>query len=179
MIQYNTAGRILQHIGHHVTEAMLPEAPLIFNTHQDQVHLMFNSFFNNDRPRLAGLEQVAFRDKTHFFAIAATQMRRVLVDHARAVTTQKRGGGATRITLSENVAILENRTLDVLALDEALERLASVNRRHARVAALLLFAGLSFPEIAASIGVSERTVAGDWRVARARLARALRAEGGS
>jgi RNA polymerase sigma factor (TIGR02999 family) len=104
--------------------------------------------------------------------MAATQMRRILVEHARRRAAGKRGGGLTRVSLNELGGTRESST-DLIALDEALSTLASRNGRHSRVAELRLFAGLQTDEIAEALGVSERTVKRDWRVARAWLAREL------
>jgi len=123
--------------------------------------------------RMAKIDQIPWSGKTHFFAMAATQMRRILVEHARAAKTQKRGEGAERVTLREDSALTEVRIVEVLALDHALSNLASVNPRQARVAEMRLFAGMAVAETAQQLGVSERTVKGDWRVARAWLARQL------
>jgi len=129
--------------------------------------------------RMAKLDRATWRSKTHFFSVAATQMRRALVEHARAARTQKRGDGARRVTLEENMLAREDRTVEVLALDAALRRLARDSPRQARVAELRLFGGTAVRETAAILGVSERTVKGDWRVARAWIARELETREGS
>ena len=124
--------------------------------------------------RLSRLERMHWHSDSHFFAMAATQMRRVLVDHARAKAALKRGGGTSRIELREDTAIRDDRTGDVLALDEALEHLAARSPRQARVAEMRLFSGMSTKETADVLGVSEKTIKGQWRVARAWLGRELR-----
>lgn len=93
--------------------------------------------------RLIDCERMDWQGKTHFFAMAATMLRRVLVDHARTQKAKKRGGGAQRISLSEVDAATQEERIDVLALDEALETLAGTNPRQARVVELRFFAGLS------------------------------------
>lgn len=115
-------------------------------------------------------------DRTHFFALAATVMRRVLVDHYRRTQALRRGGERLRVTLDERVAAPEGaaEALDVLALDQALERLAALDARKARVVELRFFAGLGVAEAAAALDVSERTVESDWRFARAWLRGELR-----
>jgi RNA polymerase sigma factor (TIGR02999 family) len=123
--------------------------------------------------RLIDASQIDWQGKTHFFAMAATQMRRVLADHARARGARKRGGGARKVTLGDNVAIGPAGTLDMLALDEALERLARSSPRQSRVVELRFFGGLSVEETARILDVSTGTVKGDWRVAKAWLAREL------
>lgn len=123
--------------------------------------------------RLAGNTRLEWQGKTHFLAMAAIEMRRVLVDHARKRKTEKMGGGWKRVSLAEDVAVTPGRKVDVLALDEALLKLAAFDFRQSRVAELRLFGGLTERESAESLGVSERTVREDWRVARAWLAREL------
>lgn len=123
--------------------------------------------------RLIDCERIDWQGKTHFFAMAATMLRRVLVDHARTTKAKKRGGGAGRVSLSEVDAATEEDRIDVLALDEALESLARENARQARVVELRYFAGLGLEETAAALGVSIDTVKSDWRFARAWLNRAL------
>jgi RNA polymerase sigma factor (TIGR02999 family) len=100
-------------------------------------------------------------------------MRRVLADHARAHGARKRGGGARKLTLDDNFAISEHGAVDMLALDEALERLAQDSLRQSRVVELRFFGGLSVEETARFLDVSASTVKGDWRVAKAWLAREL------
>ena len=117
--------------------------------------------------RLIESERIDWKGKTHFMAVAAIQMRRILVDHARARAAKKRGGRP--ITLTETLLSTAKPSIDLMALDEALDRLATRSPRQARVVELKLFAGLVSTEIAFSLGVSERTVKEDWRVARAWL----------
>lgn len=126
--------------------------------------------------RLIQVDQIDWRGKTHFFAMAAILMRRILVEHARAAAAGKRGAGAEKVTLTDAAAIVGGPSLDLLALDEALTRLGARSPRQARVAELKLFAELDTREMAYALGVSERTVKGDWRLARAWLMRALRGD---
>jgi RNA polymerase sigma factor (TIGR02999 family) len=114
-----------------------------------------------------------WRDRTHFFGIAARVMRQVLVDHARAHQAAKRGAGHTRVTLSEELRIVEEETVDLLALDVALTRLASLDADQARLVELRFFAGLTVEETAEVVGRSPTTVKREWRVARAWLHREL------
>jgi len=117
--------------------------------------------------------RVSLHDRTHCLALAAREMRRVLVEHARAAHATKRGGAAWRITLDDRLQAAPAPTLELLALDRALTSLAEASERQARVAELRLFAGLEVSEVAAAVGVSERTVKGDWRVAKAWISREL------
>ena len=131
--------------------------------------------------KLVDQSRVNWQGRTHFFAVAALAMRRILVDHARAHMRVKRGGAgagndegaAHRITLDEAVALSPKREEDVLALDEALEKLAALDARQAKVVELRFFAGLSVTEVAAALNVSKRTVESDWTMARAWLLREL------
>jgi RNA polymerase sigma factor (TIGR02999 family) len=117
--------------------------------------------------------QVEVVDRVHFFALAARTMRRVLVDHARGKQREKRGGGAAKITLTEGVASSDPMSFDVLALDEALTVLTEVDRRKAEVVELHYFGGLTYADIATSLGISEATVDRDLRLARAWLSERL------
>jgi RNA polymerase sigma factor (TIGR02999 family) len=127
---------------------------------------------------LARATDIDWQSKTHFFAVAATQVRRVLVDHQRKAAARKRGADLVRISFVEELAAGPPAGLDLLAIDEALTRLAERNPRQARVAELRLFAGMEFVEIGEAVGVTDRTAKQDWKVAKARLARALRPPAG-
>ena len=123
--------------------------------------------------RLIDSSQVDWKGKTHFLAVAATQMRRVLTDHARAHQAQKRGGGVRLMGLDENVGGGPDNAVGMLALDEALEKLARNSVRQSRVVELRYFGSLSVEEVVRMLDVSPGTVKGDWRVAKAWLAREL------
>ncbi len=126
--------------------------------------------------RLVDQTRVEWRGRTHFFAVGAEMLRRVLVDAARARKAQKRGGGWARVTLSGAGEVSGTEAADVAALDDALRDLTEADERAARVVELRFFGGLGDAEIAEVLGVSERTVRNDWRMARAWLRRALGAE---
>lgn len=123
--------------------------------------------------RLAGQRDTDWQSRRQFFAIAARQMRRVLVDHARARGARKRAGGWRRVTLEEGAAAVPPQDLDILALDDALRELATVDPERARMVELRFFGGLTLDETAEALSVSEATVTRDWRVARAWLHRRL------
>jgi RNA polymerase sigma-70 factor, ECF subfamily len=112
-------------------------------------------------------------DKPQFLGLAAKVLRQVLVDRAREEQAAKRGGCWERITLHNALEVVQTSEIDLLALDEALSRLAALNERQARVVELRYFSGLSIDETAELLGVAPRTVDGDWLVARAWLKREL------
>jgi RNA polymerase sigma factor (TIGR02999 family) len=119
--------------------------------------------------RLADQSASAWRDRTRIRALAAHAMRNILVDHARAHSAGKRGAGAVQVTLHEDLAASRETLVDVLAVDEALKKLAEFDPRQASVMELHFFAGLTFEEIAEHLGVSSRTIKRDWEMARAWL----------
>ncbi len=125
--------------------------------------------------RLAGIDGLQWRDRAHFFAMAASLMRRVLVDYARQRRRDKRGGGVTLVSLDGNAAAPQS-SVDVVALDQALERLAAVDPQQSRIVELRFFAGLSVDETAESLGISPATVKRDWATAKLWLYQALRTE---
>jgi RNA polymerase sigma factor (TIGR02999 family) len=122
-------------------------------------------------------QQTPWQDRAHFLGCAARIMRNLLVDHARARRAEKRGGAGLTVTLGEGLAIEAARDLDVLALHEALEQLAALDARQARVVELRYFGGLSVEETAEVLDVSQATVYAEWAVARAWLRRRLREAG--
>jgi len=127
--------------------------------------------------RLIDQRQARFENRAHFFAIAAQLMRRIVVDHARTQHRAKRGGGAERLSLDEAALLSPLQSAEVLALDEALQSLAEVDKRKGRVIEMRYFGGLSVEETAAVLGVSENTVIRDWALAKAWLRREMDGEG--
>jgi RNA polymerase sigma factor (TIGR02999 family) len=125
--------------------------------------------------RLIRLDQVEWQDRAHFFALAARQMRRILVDSARARQNRKRGGGAVRVTFTESLLVPRS-SPDLIALDEALDLLAGKDERKARVVELRFFGGLTNEEIGAALGISTDTVTRDWQMAKLWLRRELKKE---
>lgn len=113
------------------------------------------------------LERV--EDRVHFFALASTVMRRVLIDHERRRRRIKRGGSWARITLDDHLGALSTAGIDLIELDDLLERLSELHARHARVVELRVFGGLTIAETSEVLGVSDSTVENDWFVARAWL----------
>jgi RNA polymerase sigma factor (TIGR02999 family) len=116
-------------------------------------------------------------DRSYLLAAAARAMREVLIDHARRRTAARRGGGRRRVPLDLAVDYFEEQGLDVVAVHEALDRLATLHERQSQVVTLRYFGGLTLPEIAAAQGVSLGTVERDWRIARAWLSNELRGDG--
>lgn len=123
--------------------------------------------------RLADHYRLAWQGRTHFFAIAAITMRRILVSHARKHRAAKRGQGGIAVTLREDHAVDEGRSVDLLALDQALAELESIDARQCRVIELRYFGGLTIEETAEALEISPATVKLDWSLARAWLFRQL------
>jgi len=119
--------------------------------------------------RLIDGSRVDFEGRTHFFASAAIMIRRVLVDSARAYRAQKRGGEVERVTMQSAEPTDVMLDLDVLALDEALQQLSRISPRQSQIVELRFFGGLHVEDVARHLGISERTVRNEWRVARAWL----------
>jgi RNA polymerase sigma factor (TIGR02999 family) len=162
--------------------------PLVY----EELRRMARRYMNRQRPghtlqsaalvneaylRLIDSSQVQWQDRTHFFAVSAQLMRRVLVDFARARGNLKRGGGAQRIALDEAPEICADRGAELIALDDALNTLAAMNPRQSQIVELRYFGGLSEEETAEALKVSTRTVRRDWSLARAWLYRELSKEG--
>jgi len=136
--------------------------------------LQATALVNEAYLRLVDAQRVRWQDRSHFLAMSARLMRRVLVDHARGRRYQKRGGGAQRVTLVDGLAGTDERPHDLVALDDALEALARSNERKAQVVELRFFGGLTLEETAHVMGVSADTVDRDWKLAKAWLLRELR-----
>lgn len=166
-------------------EALEKLMPLVY----DELRRLAGHFMNNQKAghtlqttalvneaylRLIDSSRVRWQDRTHFFAVSAQLMRRILVDAARTRNSLKRGGpDAQKIELDENLAVSPNERVDLLALDEALEELARMSPRQSQVVELRYFGGLSEEEIAEALKISARTVRREWSAARAWLYREL------
>jgi RNA polymerase sigma factor (TIGR02999 family) len=143
------------------------------NEHRCQT-LQTTALIHEAYVRLVGQTDVQWQSRTHFFAFAAQVMRHVLVDHARAKLRDKRGGDAVKVPLEEAVTITVNeQDVDLIALDEALDRLAKIDAHQVRLVELRYFGGLSLEETAEALKISRATAARDWNVARAWLHREL------
>jgi RNA polymerase sigma factor (TIGR02999 family) len=123
--------------------------------------------------KLAGQANSPWQNRAHFFAVAGRAMRQILVDYARQRRREKRGGGVSLVPLEEGQGFVAGRSIDLLALDEALDRLAADDKRKALVVELRYFGGLSNQEIAEALQVSVNTVMRDWDFAKAWLSREM------
>jgi RNA polymerase sigma factor (TIGR02999 family) len=123
--------------------------------------------------RLVDQRNVQWQNRAHFFGIAAQLMRRILVDHARAKKRVKRGGSDVRVSLGDATVAVKGQDLDVVALDEALQRLAQIDEQQSRVVELRFFSGLTVEETAEVMHISTATVKRDWSMAKAWLHREL------
>lgn len=119
--------------------------------------------------RLVGRPEKDWNDRKHFFAVAATAMRQILVNHARAKNADKRGGGERPVLLNDEIVGNRGQNLDVLDLNDAMDRLSAIDPRKHRVVELRFFAGLTVPEVAEVMDVSVTTIESEWRAARAWL----------
>ena len=135
--------------------------------------LQTTALINEAFLRLVEAKGLRWQDRAHFIGISARLMRRVLVDHARARGSRKRGGAVQRVTLDEAAAVSPALNLDLLALDRALDALAAVDARKARVIELRFFGGLSVEETAEVLHVSTYTIKRDWRLAKLWLVREM------
>lgn len=155
----------LSRLAHHYMNREHPGHPL-------QTTALVNEAFI----RLMDQKRVRWQNRAHFFGIAAQIMRRILLNYARDQRRAKRGGGAIQVSLSEGDAISEERSVELIALDDALTRLALVDERKSRVVELRYFGGLSVEETAEVLKVSAVTVMRDWNMAKAWLAREMNNE---
>ncbi|MCB1043056.1 MAG: sigma-70 family RNA polymerase sigma factor [Acidobacteria bacterium] len=135
--------------------------------------LQATALVNEAFMKLIDQERVSWQNRAHFFALAATMMRRILVDHSRHKNREKRGDGAMKVTWSEAMEKARESEVDVLALDDALTELERLDERQAKIVSLRYFAGLTVEECAEVLEISDRTVKREWRMARAWLHRRL------
>jgi RNA polymerase sigma factor (TIGR02999 family) len=116
--------------------------------------------------RLVGGQQITWQNRAHFFSVAAKVMRNILVDHARKTNADRRGGGEPKLVLDEAVSFFTERDLNLVALDDALKTLETLDPRQSRIVEFRFFGGLSIDEIAEVLKVSNSTVSNDWRTAK-------------
>jgi len=142
--------------------------------HERKGHtLQTTALINEAYVRMVDQKGVHWQNRSHFFAISAQMMRRILVDHARRATYVKRGGTARKVSLDEAMIVAAERSEEVLMLDDALSNLSRIDSRRCQVVELRYFAGLNNREIAAVLNISENTVMRDWNLARAWLYKQL------
>jgi RNA polymerase sigma factor (TIGR02999 family) len=160
-----------------IIERLYPElrslAQSLMSRERDGHTLQPTALVNEAWLRLVDVDLVNIQGRAHFFGIAARCMRQVLVDHARGKAAEKRGGGWDRITLEAGIVAVEDPAFELIALDDALNRFEQLDPRAAKVAEMRLFAGMTVEEIAHDLGVSPRTVDGDWATARMWLTREM------
>jgi RNA polymerase sigma factor (TIGR02999 family) len=157
-----------------LVEAELRRLARIYMARERRGHtLQTTALVNEAFVRLVDTKGLRWQDRAHFLGISARLMRRVLVDHARARAYQKRGGGAQRVTLTDALVIAPESSLHLIDLDRALEALAAVDPRKAKVVELRFFGGLSVEETANVLHVSTDTIKRDWRLAKLWLLREL------
>lgn len=143
--------------------------------HERQGHtLQTTALVHEAYVRLIDQAGVRWQNRAHFYGIAAEMMRRILVDHARKRNAAKRGGDAVKVTLNDAQQPSGEQNLDLIAVDEALTKLAALNKQQARVVELRFFGGLNVEETAEVLDISDRTVKRDWSVAKAWIRRELR-----
>jgi RNA polymerase sigma factor (TIGR02999 family) len=158
-----------------LVQAELHRLAHIYMTRERQGHtLQTSALVNEAYLRLIDIKKVDWQDRAHFFAISANVMRQVLMQHARARCAGKRGGGAAKIELDEALVPVPESDESLLALDDALNRLAGIDPREAKVVEMRFFGGLSEEETSKVLGISDRTVRRDWDHAKAWLYQELR-----
>ena len=164
-------------------------APLV----EHELHRLAHKYMSREKPghtlqttalvnevylRLVDIHEVRWQDRTHFFAISARMMRRILTDFARSRNYQKRGGAALQVSFDEALAVSQEQCAEIVAIGDALVELAALDPRKSQVVELRFFGGLSVEETAEVLKVSPETVKRDWRFAKSWLHRALSGEKG-
>ncbi|MEO5717451.1 MAG: sigma-70 family RNA polymerase sigma factor [Chthoniobacterales bacterium] len=160
--------------------------PLVY----DELRMLARSYLQRERPdhtlqatglvheaymRMVDQTTATWQNRAHFFWLAAQAMRRILVEHARRHRAEKRGGGLEKVELDEELSPAAGRSVDLLALDEALNKLAQLRPQQSQIVELRFFGGMTIEEVAEVLAVSSRTVKREWRMARAWLRRAMQA----
>jgi RNA polymerase sigma factor (TIGR02999 family) len=166
------------------TQALEQLTPLVYQELYRRAHwqmarepvghtLQATALVNEIYVRMVDLRGVSWRDRAHFFAISSRLIRQVLIDAARSKHAQKRGGQSPHVAIDESLLVSEEPRADVIALDDALSTLATLDPRKSRVVELRFFGGLDIEETAEVLGVSAETVKRDWKLAKAWLRREL------
>jgi len=179
-----TTTQLLQHLSRGDRQAADRLMPLVYR----EFHELAERYLRRESPghtlqptalvheaflKLVDQNRVDWQGRSHFLAMGAQFMRRILVDHARAKSAGKRGGGQHRIELDEQALISTERNADVLAVDEALEKLATIDERQARIVEMRFFGGMTIAEVASALQLSQRTIEAEWTMIRAWLRREL------
>ena len=182
------SGSAVSAILRRVTEGDQDAAAELFQAVYDELHAVAERCFRHERPdhtlqptaliheaylKLINQPQAQWNDRAHFFAAAAMAMRRILVNHAMAHRAAKRGGGRRRTPLSRVIVAANRQSLDLIALEEALQKLATLDARQSRIVELRFFGGLTNAEAAEVLGISLRTVEGEWAMAKTWLLRQI------
>lgn len=180
----NEVTQLLQRWSHGNRDALADLLPLVY----DELRRLAASYMRFESPghtlqptavvheaymRLIQQREVHWKSRAHFFGIAAQMIRRILVDHVRATRAQKRGSGFAALSLDEALGVGEQKSWEIIALDDALKTLAQMDPQQAKIVELRFFAGLSIEETASLVGVSPATVKRDWVSAKAWLFRQL------
>ena len=176
---------LLVNWGHGDRDAREALIPLVY----DELRRVARRYLRRERPdhtlqsaalvheaylRLVHQETPEWQNRAHFFGVAAQLMRHILVDHARNHLAVKRGAGVPRLTLDPQIALPQKREVDLVALDDALNRLTSLDPQRCRIVELRFFGGLSIEETAVVLGISAATVSRDWATSRAWLQREIK-----
>jgi RNA polymerase sigma factor (TIGR02999 family) len=156
-----------------VYEELRRRAAALMGREEARHTLQPTALVNEAWMRLIRQDRVDWQGRAHFFAVASEIMRRILVDHARGRLRTKRGGDQVRVSLDEGMGLSIERDADVLAVHEAVERLAALDARQAEIVVMRFFGGLTVQEVASVIGVSVRTVEAEWTMIKAWLRREL------
>ena len=179
--------QVLQNISQGDRDAVEQLIPLVY----DEFRALAGSYLRRENPghtlqptalvneaflKLVDQKNVDWQGKSHFFAVGAQAMRRILCDHARSKSREKRGGDRQKISLNEEITLSPQRDEDLLAVDEALVKLSKVDPRQARIVELRFFGGMTVQEVAEVLEVSKRTVEAEWTMVKAWLRRELSAE---
>jgi RNA polymerase sigma factor (TIGR02999 family) len=179
--------RLLEQLRAGDRNAVADLVPLLY----DELRQLASKYLRRERPghtlqatalvheaylRLVDQKDVGWQNRSHFFGVAAQQMRRILVDHARHRHAAKRGGAAPKVALDEALVVSDQAAEDVLQLNELLTRLAELDEQQARVVELRVFGGLTVEEAAEALDISPATVKRDWAMAKAWLTREIQRE---
>jgi RNA polymerase sigma factor (TIGR02999 family) len=176
--------QLLRAWGEGDTQALEQLTPLVYRELHRRAHwhmarenaghtLQATALVNEIYIRMVDLRGVSWRDRAHFFAVSSRLIRQILIDAARSKHAQKRGGQSPHVAIDESLLVSEEPRADVIALDDALSSLATIDPRKSRVVELRFFGGLDIDETAEVLGVSAETVKRDWKLAKAWLRREL------